>query len=98
MTYSRESKCMLAHSEGLSSYSTMSLLHRYTWKSDAMGVLRGVPEEGRQKLVMHVEAYCALQGISQVTSEIIYGSVAVGSVEIQPIPFFKEFPVTRSVV
>ncbi|EER10685.1 hypothetical protein Pmar_PMAR000718 [Perkinsus marinus ATCC 50983] len=54
----------------------MHVSSQYTWKSDAMGVLRGVPEEGRQKLVMHVEAYCALQGITQITSEIIYGSVA----------------------
>ncbi|KAF4657448.1 hypothetical protein FOZ61_006269 [Perkinsus olseni] len=45
-----------------------------TWKGDALGVLRGVPEEAQQKLIMHVEAYCAVQGINQVTTEIIYGS------------------------
>ncbi|KAF4703635.1 hypothetical protein FOZ62_009213, partial [Perkinsus olseni] len=44
-----------------------------TWKSDALSVLRGVPEEARQKLIMHVEAYCAVQGINQVTTEILYG-------------------------
>ncbi|KAF4672980.1 WD repeat domain 34, partial [Perkinsus chesapeaki] len=42
------------------------------WKEDAVRMIRGVPEEGRQKLIMHVEGYCSTQAINTVNADVVY--------------------------